>query len=167
MYKFRFVTTIHNDSGFSLLWHFKAMNFQNVLYRTCNIYMKDFYKCANIRLSEKFLSFYEEIMDTQRFLFYIILSNYVRSILFCWDKHRDISLAFTFVWRCIVLKRHIFKGRHFPDNLILSWAIACTLTIPYCYGIIIKCRQFNKKKTKVGEGKLWKLGFLEYFEMMW
>ena len=44
-----------------------------------------------IWLSEKFLSFYEEIIDAQRLLFYIILSNYVRSILFCRDKHRDIS----------------------------------------------------------------------------
>ena len=31
----------------------------------------------------EFISFYEEIMDAQRFMFYIILSNYVRSILFC------------------------------------------------------------------------------------
>ena len=44
-----------------------------------------------IRLSEKFLSFYEEVIDAQHFLFYIIFSNYVRSILYCWDKHRDIS----------------------------------------------------------------------------
>ena len=29
-----------------------------------------------IRLSEKFLSFYEEIIDAQRLLFYSILSNY-------------------------------------------------------------------------------------------
>ena len=43
-----------------------------------------------IRLSDKFLSFYEEIIDAQRFLFYIILSNYVRFILFCWDKLHDI-----------------------------------------------------------------------------
>ena len=35
-----------------------------------------------IRLSEKFLSFYEEIIDAL-LLFYIILSNYVRFILFC------------------------------------------------------------------------------------
>ena len=40
-------------------------------------------KDQNIRLFEKFLSFYEEIIDAQCFLFYIILSNYVRSILFC------------------------------------------------------------------------------------
>ena len=37
----------------------------------------------DIRLPEKFLSFYGEIIDTQRFLFYIILSNFVRAILFC------------------------------------------------------------------------------------
>ena len=35
-----------------------------------------------IRLSEKFLSFYGEIIDAL-LLFYIILSNYVRFILFC------------------------------------------------------------------------------------
>ena len=44
-----------------------------------------------MRSSEKFLSFYEKIIDAQGFLFYIISSNYVRSILLCWDKHRDIS----------------------------------------------------------------------------
>lgn len=38
---------------------------------------------VSIRLSEKFLSFYEEIIEAQRSLFYIHLSNYVRSILFC------------------------------------------------------------------------------------
>ena len=43
-----------------------------------NIYI--LYLC--IRLSEKFLSFYDEIIDAY-FLFYIILSNYVRSILSC------------------------------------------------------------------------------------
>ena len=31
----------------------------------------------NITSSEKFLSFYKEIMDAQDFPFYIILSNYV------------------------------------------------------------------------------------------
>ena len=46
---------------------------------------------AYIRLSEKFLSFHEEIINAQRFFFYIILFDYVQSILFCWDKHRDIS----------------------------------------------------------------------------
>ena len=45
----------------------------------------------SIRLSEKFLSFYEEIINARRFFFYIILSNYVRSVLFCRDRHRDIS----------------------------------------------------------------------------
>lgn len=35
----------------------------------------------NISLSRRFLSFHEEIMDAQRCLFYIVLSNHVRSIL--------------------------------------------------------------------------------------
>ena len=37
----------------------------------------------DFRLSEKFLSSYEEIIDAQRLLFYIILSNFVGSVLFC------------------------------------------------------------------------------------
>ena len=48
----------------------------------------------SIGLSEKFLSFYEEGIDAQQFLFYIIFSNF----------HR---LAFTFA-----------KERHFSDNPI-------------------------------------------------
>ena len=57
--------------------------------------------------SEKFLSFYEEIIDAQRFLFYIILSNYLRSIFFCWDKHRDISRT----WFHVCMNVHCCK-RH-------------------------------------------------------
>ena len=64
------------------------MNFENVLY---NLYVESFYARLYISLPVKFLSFYEKIIDAQCFLFYIILSNYVRSILFCWDKLRDIS----------------------------------------------------------------------------
>ena len=58
-----------------------------------------FWRC--IRLSEKFLSFYEEIIDAQRFLFYISLSN----ILFCWDKYRDISQT----WFHVCMKMHCCK----------------------------------------------------------
>ena len=36
----------------------------------------------SIRLSKKFFSFYKETIDAQYFLFYFILLNYVRSILF-------------------------------------------------------------------------------------
>ena len=46
-----------------------------------------------IRLSEKFLSFHEEIIDAQCFL-----SNYVQSILLRWDKHRDISQTWFHVY---------------------------------------------------------------------
>ena len=89
-----------------------------------------------IRLFEKFLSFYDEIIDTQRFFFYIIffiiilyyyyyffilfiiicficilfyfilfMSNYVRSILFCWDKHRDILQ----IWLHVCIKMRYCK----------------------------------------------------------
>ena len=57
-----------------------------------------------IRLSEKFLSFYQEIIGA-RFLFYIILSNYLRFILFCWDKRRDISQT----WFHVCAKVHCCK----------------------------------------------------------
>ena len=62
----------------------------------------------SIRSSEKFLSFYEEIIDAQRFSFYIILTNYVRIILLCWDKHRDISQTWFLV--CVKVqycKKHV------------------------------------------------------------
>ena len=58
-----------------------------------------------IRLLETFLSFYQDIIDAQRILFYIILSNYVRSILFRWDKHRDISQT----WFHVSMKVHCCK----------------------------------------------------------
>ena len=72
---------------------------------------------TSIRLSEKFLSFYEEIIDAQCFFFYITLSNYVRSILFCWDKHRDISRTCFHV----CMKLHCFKKTRLrkKDNLIV------------------------------------------------
>ena len=42
-----------------------------------------------VRSSEKFLSFYKEIMDAQHFSFYIIFSNYVRSVLFYQNKDHN------------------------------------------------------------------------------
>ena len=43
-----------------------------------------------IKSSEKFLSFYKEIMDAQHFPFYFILSNYVWSILFYQNKDHNV-----------------------------------------------------------------------------
>ena len=48
-----------------------------------DVSFEKFLKRIYIRLSEKFLSFYEEIIDAQRLLFYIILSNFLGSVLFC------------------------------------------------------------------------------------
>ena len=76
---------------------------------------------SSIRLSEKFLSFYEEIIDAQHFLFYIILSNYVRSILFCWDKHRDISQPWFHV--CMVVhccKKHVCERKRLSGQPNMS-----------------------------------------------
>ena len=48
--------------------------------------MQDEYM-VNIRLSQKFLSLYKEIVDAQHFLFYIIPLNYCSIlILFYWNK---------------------------------------------------------------------------------
>ena len=84
------------------------------------VYFAFFYETfPSIRLSEKFLPFHEEIIDAQRFFFYIILSNYVRSILFCSNKHRHISHTCFHV--CIVIKITFAKERYFPDNIILRY----------------------------------------------
>ena len=81
----------------------------------------------------EFISFYAEIMDAQRFMFYIILSNYVRSILFCWDKHRDISQTwfhiFTKVHCCKkhVCERRTLSGQPNMPMLMYLWEIwRCT-----------------------------------------
>ena len=44
----------------------------------------------SLRSSEKFLSFYKEIIVAQYFLFHIILSNYLWSILFYQNKDRNV-----------------------------------------------------------------------------
>ena len=77
--------------------------------------MNYFIDSTSIRLSEKFLSFYEEIIDAQRSLFYIILSKYVRSILFCRDKQRDISQT----WFRVCTKVHCCK-KHVCERKTLS-----------------------------------------------
>ena len=69
---------------------FKYYTRQLLLHETTN-YIILILNLLDIRLSEKFLSSYEEITHAQRFLFYIILLNYIRFILFCRYKHRDIS----------------------------------------------------------------------------
>ena len=71
-----------------------------------------------IRLSEKFLSFHEEIIDAQCFL-----SNYVQSILLRWDKHRDISQTWFHVYmnvhRC---KKHVCERKIlFGQSNAYSW----------------------------------------------
>ena len=76
----------------------------------------------NIRSSASFFHFYKEIMDTRHFSFYIILSNYVRSILSIKIKTITFDrLGFTFgikVHRCKrrVCKRKTLFGQ--PNNII-------------------------------------------------
>ena len=66
----------------------------------------------SIRLSEKFPSFYEEITDARDFLFYIVLSSYVRSILFCWDEYRDVSqTCFHVCMKLHCCKKHVCERK--------------------------------------------------------
>ena len=53
--------------------------------------------------------------NNRRFLFYIILSNYVRSMLFYRDKHRDILQT----WFHVCMKMHRCK-RHVCERKTLS-----------------------------------------------
>ena len=57
---------------------------------------------------------YEEIIHAQRLLLYIILSNYVRSILFCRDKHRHISQT----WFHVCTKMH-YRKKHVCERKTL------------------------------------------------
>ena len=50
-------------------------SFNRDFFHPVNIITRTVHFC--IRSSDKFLSFYKEIMDAQHFPFYIILSNYV------------------------------------------------------------------------------------------
>ena len=65
-----------------------------------------------IRSSEKFLSFYKETMDAQHFSFYIILSNYVWSILFYQDKDHNVwQIGFHVCIKMRRCKRRICKRK--------------------------------------------------------
>ena len=87
----------------------------------CSLYFGYFTISENpsisIRSSEKFLSFYKEIIDTQYFPFYIILSNYVWSSLFYQTKDhnvRQIKFGVCIKMRCCkrrVCKRKILSGQ--------------------------------------------------------
>ena len=65
-----------------------------------------------IRSSEKFLSFYKDIIDARYFPFYIILSNYVRSISFYQNKHHDVrQIRFHVCIKMHRCKRRIYKRK--------------------------------------------------------
>ena len=73
----------------------------------------------SIRSSEKFLSFYKEIIVAQYFLFHIILSNYLWSILFYQNKDRNVrQIRFHVCIKMHRCKRRVYKRRHFSDNLM-------------------------------------------------
>ena len=79
-------TCLITHRGFLIVHRTRPLNYRSHHFVNISLETTDF-SMEYFRLSEKFLSFYEE----KFLLFYIILSNYARSILFCWDKHRDIS----------------------------------------------------------------------------
>ena len=65
-----------------------------------------------IRSSEKFLSFYKEIMNAQYFPFYIILSNYVWSISFYQDKGYNVwQIRFNVCIKMCYCKRKTLFGQ--------------------------------------------------------
>ena len=110
-HKFKSTVTIQpiatSDSISNGYWYITLVSFPSFTSFACNLrtplsqifatYQTSDYlfqlRVRSIRLSEKFLSFYGEMIDVQRFLIYIILSNYVRSILLCWDKRRDTDFT--------------------------------------------------------------------------
>ena len=64
------------------------------------------------RSPEKFLSFYKEIMDAQHFEFYIILSNYVWTILSYQTKDHNVRhIRFQVCIKMRCLKRRVCKGK--------------------------------------------------------
>ena len=124
-------------------------------------------KCKSkcIRLSEKFLSFYEEI-DAQRFSFYIISSNYVRSIFFCWDKHCDISQT----WFHVCTKVHCRKKTRLrkEDTFRTTWYIRTrsrNTSIYVEFNIIRNTWDLDKKSLFIGYYKKWCIFAFVYMSM--
>ena len=70
------------------------------------------FQTSHIRSSEKFLSFYKEMMDARRFPFYIILSDYVWSILFYQNKdHKVRQIRFHVCIKMHRCKRRVCKRK--------------------------------------------------------
>ena len=65
----------------------------------------DTYKWGCIRLSEKFLSFYKEIIDAQCFLFYISLLNYARTYLI---RYNNIKQKLSFIYYHFMKRKKFF-----------------------------------------------------------
>ena len=107
--------TNSDKSSFILILRTNDIATYNFDYLACKVELKD------IRSSEKFLSLYKEIIDTQHFPFYIILSNYVRSILLYQDKDYDVrqSRVHVCIKICIVciVKDASVKERHLSGEL--------------------------------------------------
>ena len=78
--------------------------------------MNYFIDSTSIRLSEKFLSFYEEIIDAQ---FITQLFCRITYDPFCSVEINNVTfhrLGSAFVRRCIVVKNTFAKERHFPAS---------------------------------------------------
>ena len=74
-----------------------------------------------IRSSEKFLSFYKEIMDPH-FPFYIILSNYVWSTLFYQNKDHNVrQIRFHVCIMMLRCKRRVCKRKTLFEQLNIYW----------------------------------------------
>ena len=82
-------------------------------------------------------------INAQRFLFYIILSNYVRSMLFCWDKHRDISQT----WFHVCMKVHWCETQEQPNIMLCHYV--------YIYYVINILCVYMKRMWRIHKNFSW------------
>ena len=103
-----------------------------------------------VRSSEKF---YKEIMGAQHFSFYIVLSNYVWSILFCRNKDHNVrQIRFRVCIKVRRCKRFVCKGKtlsgqpNIRTRQIRIWSQCCqwdpTVNLPVAEHV------WNGKKLK-------------------
>ena len=91
---------------------YRYLGFLAILFMVHPIFLRPFVHDTTYWSSEKFLSFYKEIMDAQHFPFYIIISNYVCSILFYQNKDQNVRrIRFHVCIKMRCCKRRVCKRK--------------------------------------------------------